>query len=418
MLVRIDFLSLNFAAHTFHPHPKPLCTGERGRRDKLRIAYLSADFQDHATAHLMAELFERHDHSRFEVMAISFGIGDGSPMRQRLAAAFDRFYDACQRSDEDTARFLYGQKTDIAIDLKGHTRGARPGILAYRPAPVQVSYLGYPGTMGAQFIDYIVADKIVIPPGHESFYTEKIVRLPDCYQVNDRKRAVAEHTPERREAGLPQEGFVFCCFNQNWKITPDVFDVWMRLLRTVSGSVLWLVHDSKETERNLRSEAQARGVDGARLIFAPRLPSEVHLARHRLADLFLDTLPYNAHTTASDALWTGLPVLTQLGEGFAGRVAASLLSAAGLPELITHSIADYEALALRLANDTILLKGYRDRLNANRAVLPLFDTDRFRLHLEAAYLQMAEIWQSGEQPRSFDVAAAEALDGTERNAIT
>ncbi len=192
----------------------------------------------------------------------------------------------------------------------------------------------------------------------------------------------------------------------------------MRLLRNVSGSVLWLVHDSKETERNLRSEAQARGVDGARLIFAPRLPSEVHLARHRLADLFLDTLPYNAHTTASDALWTGLPVLTQLGEGFAGRVAASLLSAAGLPELITHSIADYEALALRLAKDPILLKGYRDRLNANRAVLPLFDTDRFRRHLEAAYLQMPEIWQSGEQPRSFDAVAAEALDGTERNAIT
>ena len=408
----------NFAAHAFHPLPKPLWTGERWRHDKLRIAYLSADFHDHATAHLMAELFERHDRSRFEVTAISFGIDDGSPMRQRLTAAFDSFHDCRQQSDEDIARFLHEQNTDIAIDLKGYTQDARPGILAYRPAPVQVSYLGYPGTMGAGFIDYIVADSTVIPPGHERFYTENAVRLPDCYQVNDSKRAIAEGTPERREAGLPDEGFVFCCFNQNWKITPEIFDAWMRLLRAVGGSVLWLLRDGEAAERNLRREAEARGIDPARLIFAPLLPSEEHLARHRLADLFLDTLPYNAHTTASDALWAGLPVLTQTGEGFAGRVAASLLNAASLPELITHSQADYEALALRLAGDPMLLKGYRDRLNANRAALPVFDTDRFRRHVEAAYLQMWEIWQSGEQPRNFEPVAAEALDGSERKAIT
>jgi predicted O-linked N-acetylglucosamine transferase (SPINDLY family) len=385
--------------------PQPFWTGERWWHDKLRVAYISADFHSHATAHLMAELFERHDRSRFEIIGVSFGVDDRSEMRKRLVAAFDQFHDVREKSDEEVAKLLHHLPVDIAIDLKGYTQDSRPAILAYRPAPVQASYLGFPGTMGAEFIDYIIADKTVAPFEHQPFYTEKIVHLPDCYQVNDTKRNIAERTPTRQEAGLPEKGFVFCCFNNNWKIKPDVFSVWMRLLHAVEDSVLWLLRDNESAERNLRKEAQARGIDPARLVFASRLPLEDHLARHRLADLFLDTLPCNAHTTASDALWAGLPVVTRLGEAFAGRVAASLLNAIGLPELVTHSIEDYEALALRLAKDPSLLEGYRNRLATNRLTHPLFDTDRSRRHIEAGYLQMWEIWQRGEQPRSFAVEA-------------
>jgi predicted O-linked N-acetylglucosamine transferase (SPINDLY family) len=379
--------------------PRPLWTGETWRHDKLRAAYLSADFHRHATAYLMAELFERHDRSRFEIIGVSFGVDDKSETRKRLVAAFDQFYDVRGKSDEEVAKLLHDLQVDIAIDLKGYTEDARPGILAFRPAPIQASYLGFPGTMGVEFIDYIIADKTVAPFEHQPFYMEKIVHLPDCYQVNDTKRKIAERTPTRQQAELPQQGFVFCCFNNNWKITPDVFGVWMRLLHAVEGSVLWLLGDNESTERNLRMEAQARGIDPVRIVFASRLPLDEHLARHRVADLFLDTLPYNAHTTASDALWAGLPVLTREGTAFAGRVAASLLHAIGLPELVTHSIEDYEALALRLARDPSLLQGYRNRLATNRLTHPLFDTERFRRHIEAAYLEMWEIWQRGEQPQ-------------------
>ena len=393
----------NFAAK-FALHTRPSWTGAaRGDTRRVRIAYLSADFYQHATSYLMAELIERHDRSQFDVIAISFGADDGSDMRKRLVTAFDRFVDVREMSDEAAAMLLRDLRVDIAVDLKGYTQDARLGILAHRPAPVQASYLGYPGTLGAPFIDYIIADKTVAPFEHQPFYTEKIIHLPDCYQVNDTKRLIAERTPTRQEAGLPEEGFVFCCFNQSWKITPDVFSVWMRLLHAVDGSVLWLFQDNEKTERNLRSEAQARGVDPARLVFAELQPIEKHLARHRLADLFLDTLPCNAHTTASDALWAGLPIVTQLGEFFAGRVAASLLYAIGLPELVTHNSTDYEGLALRLAKHPGLLQDYQKRLHANRLTHPLFDTDRFRSHIERAYLQMWEIWQRGEAPRSFAI---------------
>jgi predicted O-linked N-acetylglucosamine transferase (SPINDLY family) len=382
-----------------------LWAGPIWRNNKVRVAYLSADFHQHATAYLMAELFELHDRSRFEIIGVSYGIDDKSEMRKRLVAAFDQFHDVLRKSDEEVAKLLHDLRIDIAIDLKGYTQDFRFGILAYRPAPIQASYLGFPGTIGAEFIDYIIADKTVAPFEHQVFYTEKIVHLPDCYQVNDTKRRIAERTPTRQETGLPDNGFVFCCFNNNWKITPDIFRVWMRLLHVVEGSVLWLLGDNKSAERNLRMEAQACGIDPARLVFASRLPLEGHLARYRVADLFLDTLPVNAHTTASDALWAGLPVVTRLGESFAGRVAASLLNAVGLSELVTHSIEDYEALALRLAKDPSLLEGYRNQLAKNRLTHPLFDTDRFRRHIEASYLQMWEIWQRGEQPRSFAVEA-------------
>ena len=281
----------NYIKHRVPLLPRPLWTGTTWRHDKVRIAYLSADFYRHATAYLMAELFERHDRSRFEIIGVSFGEDDKSEVRKRLVAAFDQFHDVRAKSDEEVAKLLHDLQVDIAIDLKGYTRDSRPGILAYRPAPIQASYLGFPGTMGAAFIDYIIADKTVAPFEHQVFYTEKIVHLPDCYQVNDSKRKIAERTPTRQEAGLPEQGFVFCCFNNNWKITPDVFGVWMRLLHAIEGSVLWLFYDNQSAERNLRKEAQARGIDPARLVFARRLPLEEHLARHRLADLFLDTLP-------------------------------------------------------------------------------------------------------------------------------
>jgi protein O-GlcNAc transferase len=382
-----------------------LWDGRRWTHEKLRVAYLSADFHNHATAFLMVELFERHDRERFEVHGVSFGPDDGSAMRRRLVQAFDRFHDVRASSDPEVARLLNGLEIDIAVDLKGYTQDSRPEILSYRPAPIQVSYLGYPGTMGADFIDYILADPIVLPLDRQPVYAEKIVQLPDCYQVNDRQRVIAATTPTRRAAGLPDQGFVFCCFNKNYKITAPMFDVWMRLLQSVPGSVLWLLRENAGAEANLRGAARAGGIDPTRLVFAGRLTVGEHLARHRLADLFLDTLPYNAHTTASDALWAGLPVLTCQGDAFAARVASSLLAAVGLPELVTTNIVAYEALALSLAQDTARLGAIRAKLARHRDTHPLFDTDRFRRHVEAAYFRMWETWLRGDAPQAFAVMA-------------
>jgi protein O-GlcNAc transferase len=384
------------------PVPRPGIESTR-RHDKIRIAYLSPDYRRHATAVLTAELFELHDRARFEIIGISFGPDDQSDVRARLMRAFDQFHDVRARSDHDTAKLLRDLHPDIAIDLAGHTQDARLEIFAHRPAPIQVSYLGYPGTTGADFMDYVIADRIVLPFNEQQFYSEKIVHLPDCYQVNDSKRQIAARGPTRHEAGLPDEGFVFCCFNNNHKITAPVFGVWMRLLAAFEDSVLWLLRDNGDAQENLRKEAAARGIDPTRLVFADRLSPEEHLARHHLADLFLDTLPYNAHTTASDALWAGLPVLTCRGDSFPGRVAASILCAAGLPELVTRDLGEYEALALRLAADALLLRGLRQRLAQNRATCPLFDTDRFRRHIESAYTTMWELQRRGESPRSFSV---------------
>jgi protein O-GlcNAc transferase len=394
----------NYARHRVPVQPPPLWTGRAYRHDKLRIAYLSGDYRQHATASLIAELFERHDRARFDVLGISFGPDDNSVMRSRLVAAFDRFHDVSAGSDRDVAKLLNELEVDIAIDLKGYTQDCRPEILAHRPAPIQVSYLGYPGTMGAGFIDYVIADKVVLPFDQQPFCAEKIVHLPDSYQVNDTRRLIAASVPTRQEAGLPDGGFVFCCFNNNYKITRPVFEAWMRLLAATAGSVLWLLRDNAGAEANLRREASARGVDPDRLVFAAHAAAPDHLARHRLADLFLDTVPVNAHTTASDALWAGLPVLTCRGSAFAGRVAASLLDAAGLPELVTENLEQYEALALRLATDAALLGGLRQRLEQGVAGSRLFDSDRFRRHIEAAYLTMWERRQRGEKPQSFSIA--------------
>lgn len=379
--------------------------GEPYGHDKIRVAYISADFRDHAVARLVAGLFEHHDRSRFETTGVSLVADDGSAMRKRLKGAFDRFIDADRQSDEHIATLLRQDAIDIAVDLMGFTSGCRPGILAFRPAPVQVNFLGYPGTMGAPYVDYIVADRFVIPDEDRPFYTEKIVTLPDAYQCNDRRRAIADATPSRGDLGLPAGGFVYCCFNNSNKLTPEIFDIWMRLIRRVEGSVLWLLEDNSTASRNLRREAAARGVDAERLVFAPRVNPAEHLARHRAADLFLDTLPYGAHTTASDALWSGLPVLSCFGTTFAGRVGASLLNAAGLPELVTHSLAAYETLALDLAHDRDTLDRARKKLALNRDTCALFDTARFTRHFEAALTTMRERQRAGQSPAHFRVDA-------------
>ncbi len=384
---------------------EPVWRGERYRHDRIRVAYVSADLHSHAVPNLIAGLFEAHDRTRFEITAVSLGPEQNDAMRARLKAAVDRFVDVRDRSDHQAAALLRELEVDIAVDLQGFTWGCRPGIFARRAAPVQVNYLGYPGTLGADYMDYIVGDRHVIPPAHDACYSEKVVRLPDSYQVNDAKRRIADYTPTRVELGLPEDAFVFCCFNNNYKIAPHVFNVWMRLLRETERSVLWLLEDNEAAAKNLRREASQRGLAPARLVFAPRVRMEEHLSRLRRADLFLDTRPYNAHVTASDALWAGVPLVTCQGGTFAGRVAASLLNAAGLPELVTTSWEEYRLLALRLAADREMLADLRKRLARNRASCALFDTDRFRRHIESAYATMHARAQRGEPPASFDVAS-------------
>jgi protein O-GlcNAc transferase len=378
-------------------------TGPVYAHDRIRIAYLSADYRTHAVASLIAGVFEHHDKTRFETIGVSYGPDDGSAMRKRMETVFDRFIDIRSMDDADVAAMLRQLEADIAVDLTGYTGMSRTGVMARRPAPIQVNYLGFPSTMGADYIDYIIGDRVVIPPESWPHYNEKIVWLPDQYQANDTKRAAAERTPSRAVMGLPETGFVFCCFNNNHKIAPEMFDIWMRLLQRVEGSVLWLLQDNSAVARNLKREAQARGLSPDRLVFATRLEPPEHLARQRLADLFLDTLPYNAHTTASDALWIGLPILTTPGATFAGRVAASLIAAAGVPELIAPSLEAYEAQALTLAREPEALAAIKAKLAANRESCALFDTARIARHLEAAFTRMHERWRAGEQPASFAV---------------
>jgi protein O-GlcNAc transferase len=381
------------------PSLTPLWQGRRYEHDRIRLAYLSADFREHPVAHLLAGVLELHDRARFETVGVSFGADDAGPMRTRIERAFERFLDVRGKSDAEIAQLLHDAEIDIAVDLMGPTQGARPGILSYRPAPIQTIYLGYAGSSGADHIDYVIADKIVIPEDEQRFYSEKIAYLPDTYMATDSRRAIAERTPRRAEQGLPESGFVFCSFNNSYKITPPVFDVWMRLLQEIDGSVLWLSHINDAATANLRREAEARGVRSERLVFAPRvLLNEDHLARYRLADLFLDTQPFGAHSTASDALWAGLPVMTCAGSTFASRVSASLLHAIGLDELVTTSLPDYEALALALVRDRMRLDAIRGRIAERRASWPLFDTERFTRNLEAAYTMMWERFRRGEPP--------------------
>ncbi len=372
---------------------------------RITLGYLSADFQEHATAHLTAELFERHDRDRFRVLGYSYGADDGSAMRRRLVAGFDDFVDLEKASHAEAAGRIRADGVDILVDLKGYTRDARPAIVAMRPAPIQVNYLGYPGTMGTDAVDYIVADRFVIPDGEEPYYSEKIAYLPDCYQVNDSMRKIASRIPSRGECGLPETSFVYCCFNASYKLMPGLFPTWMRLLEASPGSLLWLLASNPEMVSNLRREAEARLAGGAeRLVFAPALPNPEHLARLQLADVFLDTLPYNAHTLASDALWAGCPVITCAGVAFASRVAGSLLRAVGLPELVTSGLEDYAAVAMGLARERARLAEIREKLRANRESAALFDCRRFTRHLEAAFETVWRRYEAGEAPASFAVS--------------
>jgi predicted O-linked N-acetylglucosamine transferase (SPINDLY family) len=394
-----------WAANECSPRP-PLWRGERYNHDHIRIAYLAANFPAHPASPLLAGVVAASDKGRFETIALSFGPDSVSPMRDRLNGVFERYIEIRNESDEEIAARLRAMEIDIAVDLMGFTAGCRPVVLAQRPAPVQVNYLGYPGTMGVGFMDYLIADATVVPSDATSHYAEKIVTLSDCFMPQDGTRQIGVR-PTRSEVGLPERGFVFAAYNNVYKILPWTFDVWMRLLAAVEGSVLWLTRTDEMAASNLRREAEVRGVAPERLIFASYISApEDHLARLGLADLFLDTLPYNAHATASDALWAGLPVLTCKGEAFAGRVAASLLNALGLPELVTETRDDYEAMALKLARDADALAALKAKLMRNRDSFPLFDTARYARNLDAAFLRMHERQRNGEPPAAFAARAA------------
>ena len=391
------------AKHPANPVLGPV--PQRPPEARIRIGYYSADFHAHATMFLMSEMLENHDRERFEIHGFSFGPPVSDAMRARILPAFDQFIDVNQLSDVEVAALSRELRIDIAVDLKGFTQDSRAGIFAAGCAPVQVNYLGHPGSMGADYIDYMIADNWVIPEQMRSHYTEKVVILPQSYQPNDSRREISARSFTRAELGLPETGFVFCCFNNNFKIHPATFDSWMRILGSVEGSVLWLLADNPFAVENLCREAQSRGVDPTRLIFATRMPLAEHLARHRLADLFLDTLPCNAHTTASDALWAGLPVLTLAGRSFAARVGASLLGTLQLYELITESAAQYEALAISLAGDSARLRAIRDRLERARVESALFDGRLIVRRIETAYMAMIERSQRGLPPDVIDVSA-------------
>jgi predicted O-linked N-acetylglucosamine transferase (SPINDLY family) len=387
-----------FVADSFPENPAAGAIAKYPRHEKLRIGYFSHDFREHATSYLIAELFERHDKSKFDVTAFYFGPDTHDAVRARLSAAVDKFIDVRALSDEDVARLARKLEIDIALDLNGFLQDSRTNIFAQRAAPIQAGYLAYPGTMGAKFIDYFIADATLIPESLQQHYTEKIAYLPDSYQVSDTTRRISDETLNREQLGLPQNGFVFCCFNNNYKIMPSTFDRWMRVLNRVEHSVLWLLEDNALAANNLRKEAALRGISADRLIFAPRMPTPGHLARHRMADLFLDTLPCNAHTTANDALLAGLPVLTCTGETFASRVASSLLNAIGLPELITKTPEEYEALAIELATNRSRLEQIKEKLANNRLSTPLFDMRLYTRHIEAAYTAMYERYQANLPP--------------------
>ncbi|MEQ1887876.1 MAG: tetratricopeptide repeat protein [Alphaproteobacteria bacterium] len=373
---------------------------------RIRVGYLSMDFRSHPMAYLMTEILQKHDREKFEIHAYSFGPFDDSPERKRFMQVVDHFVDIQNMSDAEAARRINDDGINILIDRKGYTFGHRLGILARRPAPLQVNYLAFGGTMGVDFIDYAVVDEFVVPPDQQQYYTERLVYLPDTYQPNS-FRPVSDVTPSRAECGLPEDAFVFCCFNQTYKITPKAFDVWMRILKRAPGSVLWLLKPDEATAANLRREAQLRGVDPARLVFAPKAGQAVHLARHRRADVFLDTLVVNALTTASDALHMGIPIITCPGETFVARGAGSILRAMEIPELIAGTLEEYEELAVSLAANPDQINALREKISAKRATAPLFDSGRYTRHLDAAYENMWRLYQAGENPEPFSVSPIE-----------
>ena len=401
-----------YAAHFLRPAIDPALLARRFEhprrtRQRLRIGYLCSDFRNHATAHLIAGMIEQHDRTRFEVVALSYGPDDGSDVRRRLIRAFDRFVDLARLDADGIARKIHGLGIDILIDLNGYIANARPEILAARAAPVQCHYLAFPGTLGGPDIDYMIVDRVIVPPGEDAHFVEALVRLPECYQANDRKRTAADATPTRAACGLPDAAVVFASFNNAIKLSPVMFDIWMRVLAAVPGSVLWLFADNAHARDNLHREAGLRGVDPIRLVFADYAPPAHHLARLRHADLLLDSFPYGAHTTASDALWMGVPVLSIAGNAFASRVGASLLAAAEMTDLIATSLDTYERMAIEMGKNPDRLEALKTRLVRARETCALFDTARFTRHLETAYLEMWARWLRGERPAAIAVEAHE-----------
>ena len=392
-----------YAKQNFKQRPLPPASRPAEKPKRIRIGYFSADFHIFPGMHLMAGLFEKHDRNKFEIFAYSYGPEKNDSMRQRLIAAFDVFDDVREMTDANIALLARQDKIDIAIHRNGYTAKSRSGIFVYRAAPIQINFLGYPGTLGADLVDYIIADKVVIPARQQPSYSESIIHLPHSYQPNDNTRVISDRGITKFEMGLPEKGFVFCCFNNNYKISPAEFDIWMRLLGKVDGSVLWLLKSNKRAKDNLQTEAEKRGISSERLIFAEKKPQAEHLARHRLADLFIDTFNYNAHTTASDALWAGLPVVTKLGQGFAARVAGSLLSAIDMSELITETEQEYESLILDLATNPERLGAIKLKLAANRLSKPLFNTELFTKHLEDGYQRAYQQYFDGKKPEAIYV---------------
>lgn len=382
----------------------PLSARTKERPKRLRIVYLSPDFKVHPVAYLIPELLERHDRTRFQIIGVSLGPNDGSDIRARLVAAFDQFHDVHMQSDDAVVALVRNLQADIVIDLAGYTQHARQGILARRLAPVQASYLGYCGTSGSNSIDYLLADRIVVPPDEQRFFTEKLVYLPHSFMVTDTETPFSTAPLTRSEFDLPDEGFVFCCFNKGHKITQPVFDVWLRLLRSIPGSVLWLSGNLGRGQENLRRYASEQGIPRECLVFAAGVARDEHFARHRLADLFLDTIPYNAHTTANDALFAGLPVLTVRGPTFVGRVAESMLRAIGLDELVARDLEEYEEIALDLARDRVRLRGLAAKLADHQKTYPLFQIDRFRRNIEKAYDEMFDVYRRGQAPGALEIA--------------
>ena len=373
------------------------------KNKKIRIGYLCGEFREQATSILMTEIWEKHNKNDFEIIAFDSGWDDKSPRRNRIINAFDKFLDISNLSDFDAAKLIHEERIDILINLNGFFGTGRPVVFSYKPAGVQINYLGFPGTIGSKYIDYILCDQTVIPPPSKKFYNEKIIYLPDSYQSNDTKRSISNKIFLRQELSLPNESFVFCCFNNNYKITPNMFDIWTRLLNKVNNSVLWLIEGNAEATLNLKKEFKIRNIDSSRLIFAKRMKLEDHLARHKNADLFLDTFPYNAHTTASDSLWAGLPVLTFLGNTFPGRVAASLLRALDLPEMITYSENEYIDKAEDFAFNPKKLKLIKDKLNFNKFTKPLFNSELFCRNLENTFKIIFDKYNKGLAPEDISL---------------
>ena len=368
--------------------PLPSTSKMKEKHKPIRIGYFSSDFKEHPVAYLLARVFEKHDRSQFKVHGYSIKATKKDSMHKRLVAAFDEFKDLSDVSDKEAALTVREDGIDIAIDLNGYTANSRIGIFAYRAAPIQINYLGYPGTIGADFIDYIIADQTLIPEDSIKYYSEKPIYLPHTYMPTDNTREISTKPITRTEMGLPEDSFVFCCFNNNYKITSEEFDIWMRILGQLPNSVLWLRKSNEWSEANFIKEARKRNIDPSRLIFAGKLDMKEHLARHRLADLFLDTFNFNAHTTASEALWAGLPVVTKMGKGFAARVAGSLLKAIDCPELITETKEDYEALIVELSTNPKKLSEIREKVTSNRLSKPLFNTDLYTKNLEDSFKQV------------------------------